>query len=87
MKPKDFTNRPIDSVMQQSEAETVARNIMVILYKTGNDCRKLKFSEYKKERKKDGGYSDMEETYFKKVIKYCGSEEAAKTFSPCWNKA
>ena len=48
---------------------------------------KLKFSEYKKERKKDGGYSDMEETYFKKVIKYCGSEEAAKTFSPCWNKA
>ena len=70
MKPKDFTNRPIDSVMQQSEAETVARNIMVILYKTGNDWRKLKFSEYKKERKKDGGNRDMEENYFKKEIKY-----------------
>jgi len=35
-KPSDFTNEPMGSVLQKSEAETVARNIMVILKRTGD---------------------------------------------------
>ncbi len=85
MKPSDFTMQPYNSVLQKSEAETIAANIMVILKRTGDEFRELGWDEYKAERLKDGRFSGIEEMYFKKVIPYCKSEDTAKLFSPTWN--
>ena len=88
-KPSDFITYPWNSVMQNSECETIARNIMIILKRTGNTFRKLSWKEYKEERIKDkktdsSYFSDGEEKYFDKVIDYCQSVEKAKTFSSSW---
>ena len=84
-KPSDFTNDPMGSVLQKSEAETVARNIMVILKRTGDAFRDLSFEEYKEERIMDGNYSGMEQNYFYQVLPYCKSADIAKLFSKSWN--
>ena len=63
----------------------IARNIMVILKRTGNVFRRLSFDEYKSERIKDGNYSDSEKEYFNMTINYCKSEDAAKSFSKSWS--
>lgn len=76
----------MNSVLQKSEAETVARNIMVILARTGDYFRNLTWQEYKKERKKDGNFSENERSYFDQVIKYCQSEDDAILFSPVWGE-
>ena len=84
MKPRDFKEEPWDSVLQKSEAETIAANIMCILGRTGNEFRPLSYEEYKAERLKDGGYSSGEEKYFNQVIDYFKNEDTAKLFSPSW---
>lgn len=84
MKPSNFKEQPYDSVLQKSECETIARNIMVILHRTGNEWRELDWEEYMAERKKDGGFSHSEREYFDRVIPYCKSAELAKSFSPKW---
>jgi len=43
--PKDFRIFPSSSVLQKCEAETVAANIMVILYRTGNTFREITWEE------------------------------------------
>lgn len=86
MKPSNFTNNPMDSVLQNSESETIARNIMLILKRTGDKFRNLSFKEYKKERLKDGNFSESEKKYFDKTIEYCKSSDTAKLFSKNWNK-
>ena len=83
-KPSDFTEYPWDSVLQQSEAETIARNIMVILTRTGNTFRELSWEEYRVERLKDGSFREQEKHYFDMVIKYCKSEDIAIIFSKVW---
>ena len=83
-KPFDFTNNPFNSVLQNSEAETIARNIMIILGRTGNKFRKLSWNEYVIERKKDGNFTEKEKEYFNKVIDYCLSSRTAKLFSSAW---
>ena len=75
------------SVLRKSEAETVARNIMVILKRTGDTWRELSYDEYKEERQKDGHYTDQERRYFEQVIPYCKSAETAVLFSPKWADA
>jgi hypothetical protein len=85
MKPSDFLEHPYDSVLKNNECEIVARNIMVILFKTGNKFRNLKFQEYKNVRLKDGNFSENENILFDKVIGYCVSTETARLFSPVWN--
>jgi hypothetical protein len=85
MKPSNFeTVSPMGSVMRKSEAETVAKNIIKILSRTGDEWRKLSYDEYQKERLKDGNYSSGEEKYFEQVIDYCVSSETAKLFAPDW---
>jgi len=37
MKPSDFTTQPMGSVLGKYEAETVAKNIMLILKRTGDE--------------------------------------------------
>ncbi len=83
-KPSDFTKYPWNSVLQNSESETVARNIMVILTRTGNRFRPLAWEGYKNERLKDDKFSEREEAFFNKVIDYCKSPETASKFSSEW---
>lgn len=85
-KPSDFLKHPYDSVLQHTEDEVVARNIMVILKRTGNTWRPLSVDEYEKERMKDGGYTGLEIRSFEKVRSYCESAERAESFSPAWRK-
>ncbi len=85
MKPSDFCIHPFSSITQNSEAETIARNIMVILSRRGDTFAPLSWDEYKSERVKDGNFSSLEKGYFEEVIVYCVSEDTAKLFSPTWN--
>lgn len=82
--PSDFTKMPMDSVLQKTEAEIVARNIMVMLSRTGNTFRELTWEEYEQEREKDGGRPWNEKAYFEKTIGYCKSPETAALFSKAW---
>lgn len=86
MNPSDFTEYPWSSVLGNSESETVACNIMVILKRTGDTWRDLTWDEYEKERKKDGNFSNMEKSYFNKVRPYTISSDSAYKFSPVWAK-
>ncbi len=83
-KPSDFLEYPIASVLQTAEAETVARNIMVILKRKGDEFKPLSWDEYKEERLKDGFFNENEKQYFDDVIGYCASEDTAKLFSKVW---
>lgn len=85
MNPKDFLNYLYNSVMSNNEAEVVAQNIMVILWRTGNRFRELSWDEYKRERLEDGNFTKSEKVYFDKVIQYCISANDALKFSPTWN--
>ena len=84
MKPSDFTEHPYNSLLKKSEPETIARNIMVILKRTGNTFRRLDWDKYKDERLKDGNFTESEHAYFDKVSPYCTSAEQAAKFSPTW---
>lgn len=84
IKPADFMDHPYASVQQSAEAEVVARNIIAILDRTGNKFRKLSWTEYKKERLKDGNFTEDEKSYFDDVIGFCKSAETAKLFSKVW---
>ena len=86
MQPSDFTNYPWNSVIQKSESEYIAMNIMVILARTGDQWRDLTHVEYRVERRKDGNYTASEESYFDQVIRYCKSPDTAALFSPEWDK-
>lgn len=85
MKPSDLNKFPLSSVLQKCEAEVIAQNIMTILARTGNKFRKLSWLEYKRERLKDGGFTEFEKIYFTQVVDYCKSAKKAKTFSNEWN--
>lgn len=87
MKPFSFLSQPMDSITQSPEAETVARNIMAILSRTGDSFRRLEWIEYRSERLKDGNFSDKELVWFDLVCAYCENEETAKLFSPVWANA
>lgn len=86
LKPSDFCTHPWSSVLQNSESETVAGNIMCILKRTGNKFRELPWDEYKTERLKDGNFTDGEHCLFDKVIDYCKSPDTAKLFCPDWKE-
>lgn len=84
--PSQFLNMPYSSVLQRSEYETIAKNIMVILSRTGNVFRELSYEEYKQERLKDGAFTESEKIYFDKVSYLSkGVEKEICAFSPAWN--
>lgn len=87
MTPKTFTVDPMDSVLQKSEAETVAQNIMRILARTGNTFRPLEWEEYKEQRLKDSNFTEWEKVYFDKAIVFCKNADTAILFSPVWKEA
>lgn len=87
-KPSHFTTYPWSCVerIRASECETVARNIMVILSRTGDAFRELTLEEYITERNKDEHrYHSMEEDFFLRMRWYCVNAEEARKFSPEWN--
>lgn len=88
--PSDFVDvKPFDSVLQNSECETIARNIMVILNRLGNVWRHLEWHEYEEARKKDTfDYTGIkaEQTYFEKVVKYTNHWQSAACFCDAWEK-
>lgn len=87
MKPSDFKRQhPYGSVLRKSECETVARNIMIILTRTGDAFRDLTWEEYEAERKKDGKFHGSEKGYFDIVKPYCASADTAIAFCPNWHK-
>lgn len=87
LKPSVFTAFPCSSVFRKCEAEQIAVNIMVILERTGDVFRPLSWKEYKKERMKDGEFTEGEKPYFEQVKEYCGSAYEAINFSTVWGKA
>jgi hypothetical protein len=86
MNPDNFLDRPYDSVLHKSEAETVARNIMVILSNSGGVFRLLTWDEYKAARILDGNFTESEKEYFDQVVGFCVSEHRAKAFCPSWGR-
>lgn len=87
MKPSVFAIYPWGSVLQKQEYEQIARNIMVILGRTGDAFRELTWEEYKKERLTEKNFTENEKHYFDTVLTYCENEERAMTFSPDWRDA
>lgn len=83
-KPSDFRNYPWNSVLQNSESEIIAQNIMLILWRTGNVFRSMDWEEYKNERLKDSNFSEKEKSVFIQVMPYCTTSEKAKSFSKEW---
>jgi hypothetical protein len=84
-RPSDFRLHPWSSVLGQSEYETIARNCMVILSRTGDTWRTLSEEEYLLERAKDAkGSFTHELPYFRKVLPYTSDPEQAVQFSRSW---
>ena len=86
LKPSNYTSHPMSSVSKEWGAEQIARNIMTILWRTGDEWRPLAWEEYCTERQKDGNFSKMEKPYFDRVISYCKSAEDADRFCSSWRK-
>lgn len=84
MKPSDFKTFPSNSIFHNYKSEEVARNVMIILSRTGDTFRFLDRDEYKAERQADGHFTESERGYYDKVIAYCHSQETAALFSPVW---
>lgn len=85
--PSQFMKHPYDSVFANFEKEVVARNIMVILKRTGDTFRELSWEEYRTERLKDKGFHESEIVAFDSVVGYTITEENARQFSLEWKEA
>ena len=85
LKPSDFKVQPWNSATGTCESEIIARNIMVILSKTGDEWRELTWEEYKEQRLKDGNFSSVEGGLFDKVVRFCKSADTAVLFSKTWD--
>jgi hypothetical protein len=85
--PSQYNREPMGSLSQNSESETIAKNIMHILSKNGDVFRPLSFEEYTDVRKSDGAndrHIANEKPYFDEVISYCASPESADLFCADW---
>ena len=70
MKTSDFISLPVGSVLKNAECETAARNIMIILARTGDTWRELSWEQYSEHRVKDGHFAPWkEDNFFKKADK------------------
>jgi len=84
LKPNSFTKHPFDSVSQSYNSEVIARNIMIILSKTGNEWRRLTYQEYKCYRLKEGNWTPAESLYFEEVLPHTTSPGEAINFCKTW---
>lgn len=87
LKPSDFTDRPMGSILQNNESEIVAANIMVIRSKLGNKWP-LTWAQYKARRISHGNdFSEAEEGHFKEVYPLIKDVLGAIAFSSVWASA
>lgn len=86
IKPSHFCDLPFSSVLQKNESETIAVNIMKIRRRLGGKWN-LTWEEYKTERLKDSGFSEIEKPYFDEVYPMIADAFAAIAFSPSWARA
>ena len=85
MKPSLFTEQPFGSTLQKMESEIIAKNIMIILKRTGDVFRELTWEEYKTERLKDNDFQEGEKTFFEQVIYLAkGNKNSILNFSSTW---
>ena len=85
LSPSVFTSHPFGSVLKKSEAESIARNIMVIRARLGR--WDLTWPQYRAEREKDGGFSELEKAYFEEAVRLIPDAIGAIAFSPSWASA
>jgi hypothetical protein len=88
LKPSVFLKHPFDSLAQKTETEIVARNIMVIRARLGDEWS-LTWQQYEQEREKDGGQgcARMEQLTFNRVMPLIPDAIGAISFSPTWARA
>jgi hypothetical protein len=86
LKPSHFCEFPWDSAVQDCDSEVIAVNCMKIMRRLGDNWG-LTWTEYSKERRKDGGFSDSEKYHFDRVKQYVKDGASARTFSKVWAKA
>lgn len=84
--PADYISYPWGSILNSTEHEMIARDIMVILYKTGNVFREISFDEYKKEKTKitKNIINASEESRFMQVVNFCKNPYMANSFCKNW---
>jgi hypothetical protein len=87
LKPSDFVMRPWDSVPQNTETEIVARNIMVISMRLGDEWGNVTRDQYIAERTKDGNYSEREGDILDGLYPQLNDVIGAIAFSPTWRDA
>jgi hypothetical protein len=73
----------MSSILQKCEAEVIASNIMRIRARLG-DKWPLTWKQYKAERLKDSGFSDIEKPYFDEVLPLISDSIGAIAFAPAW---
>ena len=86
-RPSDFCRYPWSSVLQNTECEVVAQNVMKILRRTGDQWRQLTWDEYQAERLKDGQFNPIERGFFDRVWPLVANAELAAKFSSEWGGA
>lgn len=86
--PSVFTKQPWGSRAGKTEAETVARNIMVIRKRNGDEWP-LTWAQYEAGREKDGGAGCAlcERGYFDEIIKMIPDAVGAIAFCEGWAEA
>lgn len=86
--PSVFTEHPWGSRMQKIEAENIARNIMIIRKRNGDEWP-LTWKQYEAGREKDGGAGCArgERGYFDEIIKRIPDAVGAIAFCDDWAEA
>lgn len=86
MKPSDLVGIfPFASIMQKSECETIAKNIIVIQSRIDNKFQLIDWDTYYVHRRKDGEFSDGEKKFYEMVAHLLTTEELVRKFSKYWN--
>ena len=86
LKPSTFTRKPLYSLTQKSEAERVASHINIIRKRLGDNWD-ITREQYRKERIKDGEFSEGEMYLFDEVIKLIPDAIGCIGFSKVWTEA
>jgi hypothetical protein len=85
--PKDICKiHPFDSILQKTELEIIARNIIIIIQsRIANKFQLIDCDIYSYHRMKDGNFSKTEKKYFDIVSPLLTNEKDVRKFSKEWD--
>lgn len=86
-KPSDYRGFPFGSIAKNNQSETIARNIMTIMHRNGDEFQPVSAEMYRTERLKDGATDkaiDGEMHYYNSVIEHMQSPETVEAFCKGW---